>query len=361
MGTLKQFIKQQQTLERRLFWSILVVVTLVATSSAVFTIFEGLNMTASLCSIGCAAVCLVVALVAVRTSLYDQCYLVLCCVLTCFMLPLLFLFCGGITSGMPLYCITATALLAYAKRGYPKLIAFLVSVAVQVTTLVVTWRQPELVFMELNRDDSYLDILATVILTSITLFAVGAVAMRSYAVERESKEELLSKLDYLSMRDPLTEVYNRRYLMTFLENEVWRRRDSYFLFMLDLDGLEHLNYGYGHAFGDRALCAVAQLLMQKKSSSGKECVARCGSGSFVFVMEDSSEGEALARGEQIRRDVENMRFEENSMVHLTISAGFVTCGNRSLLNAKLALDKVMELLQVAKSLGKNQIRSMMDG
>lgn len=360
MGSIRQFFRRQVSLERRLFWSILVVVTLVAASSAAFTIYEGLNLTASLCSVGCSVVCLVVALVAVRTSLYDQCYLVLCCVLTCFMLPVLFLFCGGITSGMPLYFITATALLAFSKRGLSKAIAFVVSVAVQVGVFIATWVKPELVIMEMDRDGSYLDILVTVILTSFTLFAVGAVAMRSYEKERLSKEELLSRLDYLSMRDPLTEVYNRRYLMTFLENEIWRRRDSYYLFLLDLDDLDRLNYNYGHAFGDRALTSIAQILNRKVVSPSKECVARFSSGSFVFVMEAPSEGDALTRAEQIRRDVENLRLEENSMVRLTISGGFVACASHGLLSVKQALDKSMELLQVAKSLGKNQIRGMMD-
>lgn len=232
MGSIRQFFRRQVSLERRLFWSILVVVTLVAASSAAFTIYEGLNLTA--------------------------------------------------------------------------------------------------------------------ILTSFTLFAVGAVAMRSYEKER------------LSMRDPLTEVYNRRYLMTFLENEIWRRRDSYYLFLLDLDDLDRLNYNYGHAFGDRALTSIAQILNRKVVSPSKECVARFSSGSFVFVMEAPSEGDALTRAEQIRRDVENLRLEENSMVRLTISGGFVACASHGLLSVKQALDKSMELLQVAKSLGKNQIRGMMD-
>lgn len=360
MGRFKQFLKQQKALERRLFWSILVVVTLVSTFSAIFTIFEGLNLTASLCSIGCAVVCLAVALVAVRTSLYDLCYLVLCCVLTCVLLPLLFLYCGGVTSGMPMYFITATALLAFAKRGAAKVVAFFVSVAVQVATFLATWYEPGLVVMELDRGDSYLDMLVTLILTSFTLFAVGAVTMRSFEKERETKEELLSKLDYLSMRDPLTDLYNRRYLMTYLENEVWRHRDSFYLFMLDMDDLDKLNHNYGHAFGDRALSAVAEVLTRLELNGRKGCVARFGSGTFVYVMRCDSEGDALSKVEQIRHEVEDLRLEGNSMVQLSISGGFVACGNRSILNVKQILDKAMELLQVAKSLGKNQVRSLVD-
>ena len=99
---LKNFWGAQDTLERKMFWSILVVVTVVATCSAIFTIYEGLNFSASLASLGCAVLCFIIAFVAVKTSLYNQCYLVMCCALSCFLMPMLFLFCGGITSGMPL-------------------------------------------------------------------------------------------------------------------------------------------------------------------------------------------------------------------------------------------------------------------
>ena len=118
--SIRKFLGNDNSLERKMFWSILVVVTVVASLSAIFTVIEGLNLAASFCSIGCAAVCLIIAVIAVRTSLYNQCYLVMCCILSCFLMPLLFLFCGGITSGMPLYCITSLSLIAFAPRGKAK-------------------------------------------------------------------------------------------------------------------------------------------------------------------------------------------------------------------------------------------------
>jgi hypothetical protein len=147
--SLKHFWGVQDTLERKMFWSILVVVTIVATCSAVFTVYEGINASASLASLGCAVLCFIVAFVAVKTELYNQCYLVMCCALSCFLMPMLFLFCGGITSGMPLYCITSLSLIAFATRGAAKRISFFISLLVQAVTIYISWKNPSVVFVDM--------------------------------------------------------------------------------------------------------------------------------------------------------------------------------------------------------------------
>ena len=218
---IKKFWRAQDTLERKMFWSILIVVTLVATISAIFTVFEGFNIAASLASLGCAALCILIAFIAVKTSLYNQCYLVMCCMLSCFLMPLLFLFCGGITSGMPLYCITSIALIALAGRGSPKIIAFIVSMIILMVVVYLSWLNPDMVFVSLDRDASYLDFIVTIFLTGITLFAIGSLSLMAYSEEREKNAKLVSKLDYLSTHDPLTGLYNRRHLLQYLENFIW--------------------------------------------------------------------------------------------------------------------------------------------
>lgn len=358
MGSLKQFWHKQDSLERKLFWSILVLVTIVATFSTVFTVYEGFNIMASLCSVGCVVVCFAVALVAVRTSFYDQCYLVLCCVLSCALLPLLFLFCGGITSGMPLYLVTAFSVLAFAKRSPAKTLAFTMTLLVQMGVFLITWSRPDLVSVVLGRDDSYLDILVSLVLSAITIYSMGEIYLKSYTQERKQKEELLEKLDYLSKRDSLTGLYNRRFLMNFMENVVWRNRDRFYLLEIDVDDFGKLNDSYGHAFGDQVLLSVANLVRDRSRSSAGECVSRLEGGRFAYLLTSSSESEALARAESIRREISTLRFEMNSIAQVTVSGGFVACSDRGLTEFEKALEKAGELVDVSKSLGKNMIRSL---
>lgn len=357
---LTNFWGAQHTLERKMFWSILVVVTVVATCSAVFTIYEGINASASLASLGCALLCFIIAFVAVKTSLYNQCYLVMCCALTCFLMPLLFLFCGGITSGMPLYCITSIALIAFAVQGRAKNISFIISLAIQAATIYWSWKNPNIVYTTLDRDGSFLDILVTHILTSITLFAVGSFSLMAYVQEREKREKLVARLDYLAVRDSLTGLYNRRYLLKFLEETVWKHRNDYFIVMFDLDNFKQVNNKYDHTFGDKVICAVGELIQNVGDESAGECVARYGCEKFIYLINAGSEVEAYSKVESIRKAVRQISFEEHQELQLTISGGLLPCSTKSVADVNQLLFRVDELVVSAKNQGKNQIRNMVE-
>ena len=357
---IKEFWAKQDSLERKLFWSIIVVVTGVATFSAIFTIIEGINSAASLSSVGCSVVCIIIAAIAVRTGLYNQCYLVMCCALTCFLMPLLFLFCGGITSGMPLYCITSLALIAFAVRGRAKNISFIVSLLVQAAVIYMSWKKPDILYTTLDRDGAFLDILVTHILTGITLFAVGSFSLMAYVQEREKSEKLVARLDYLAVRDSLTGLYNRRYLLKFLEERVWKHRNDYFIAMFDLDNFKQVNAKYDHTFGDKVICAVGELIQNVGDESAGECVARYGCEKFIYLINAGSEVEAYSKVESIRKSVRQVTFEEHPELRLTISGGLLPCNAKSAADVNQLLFRVDELVVSAKNQGKNQIRNMVE-
>lgn len=357
---LKNFWGAQDTLERKMFWSILVVVTVVAICSAIFTIYEGLNFSASLASLGCALLCFIIAFVAVRTSLYNQCYLVMCCALSCFLMPMLFLFCGGITSGMPLYCITSLALIAFAVRGRAKNISFIISLLIQAATIYMSWKNPDILYTTLDRDGAFLDILVTHILTSITLFAVGSFSLMAYVQEREKSEKLVARLDYLAVRDSLTGLYNRRYLLKFLDERVWKHRNDYFIAMFDLDNFKQVNTKYDHKFGDKIICAVSELIQKVSDEIAGECVARYGCEKFIYLISAGSEVEAYSKVESIRKAVRQIRLDEHPELQLTISGGLLPCSAKSVADVNQLLFRVDELVVSAKKQGKNQIRNMVE-
>lgn len=360
VDSIKKFWHAQDTLERKMFWSILVVVTLVAAISAIFTVFEGFNFAASLASLGCAALCIVIAIIAVKTSLYNQCYLVMCCMLSCFLLPLLFLFCGGITSGMPLYCITSIALIALAGRGRSKIIAFIVSMLIMMVVVYLSWINPGMVFVSLDRDASYLDFIVTMFLTGITLFAIGSLSLMAYSDEREKSAKLVAELDYLSMHDQLTGLYNRRYLLNYLENFIWKRRNDYYLAMLDLDNFKQVNCSCGNDFGDQIICKVGQALQKYEDAAIGECVARFGCEKFMYIINAGSEVEAYAKVESFRKAVRQMSFEKFAEIKVTVSGGLIPCNSKAITDVKQLLFKVDELVASAKKQGKNQIRNMVE-
>jgi two-component system, cell cycle response regulator len=106
----------------------------------------------------------------------------------------------------------------------------------------------------------------------------------------------------LSIRDPLTAAYNRRYLMERLPQEIeraCRNGQPLSVVLCDLDHFKNVNDTYGHLAGDGVLKAFAELLL---GSTRKDIdwVVRYGGEEFLIVMPETSAADAVAFAENIR-------------------------------------------------------------
>jgi diguanylate cyclase (GGDEF)-like protein len=109
----------------------------------------------------------------------------------------------------------------------------------------------------------------------------------------------------LSLIDPLTEVFNRRYLDRIISQEASRcdRRGSSLTFlMIDLDGFKSVNSRFGHLVGDRLLQEVAGLLRRTFRTS--DTVIRYGGDEFVALLPDTNEQQATQAIQRLLREVE---------------------------------------------------------
>src|ERR1044071_9454894 len=134
---------------------------------------------------------------------------------------------------------------------------------------------------------------------------------------------LQSKLREHAIRDPLTNLFNRRYLEETLERELaraGRERYSVCVIMIDLDHFKRVNDTYGHEAGDEVLKTVAITLSEHCRRGDFAC--RYGGEEFVIVMPNMSMDTVYERAEMIRQSLNSLRMPyRDDLLAITISMG----------------------------------------
>ena len=160
--------------------------------------------------------------------------------------------------------------------------------------------------------------------------------------------------------DPLTGLYNRRYLDELFGRELARsRRENapLALALIDLDHFKRLNDEYGHLDGDDVLRSVAQYLLVNLRSS--DTVFRIGGEEFLLILPGADAREATKRLEAICQGLAQKPIETRSgLRHVTLSAGLALWPEQG-----RALDELLQAadaaLYEAKRRGRNRVCSLL--
>lgn len=157
-------------------------------------------------------------------------------------------------------------------------------------------------------------------------------------------------LDLASKTDPLTGLYNRRFMNEKLKEVAQDSPEALSLIMVDIDHFKEINDTYGHDAGDRVLLEFSSLLKEHFSSN---CYAsRWGGEEFLLLCADSSLDTAKAIAETIRKKVKELQFEYP--LNLTASFGVMTVDKTDIPKTLVEVDR---LLYQAKQQGRDRIYS----
>ncbi len=167
-------------------------------------------------------------------------------------------------------------------------------------------------------------------------------------------------LEKVSLRDPLTEAWNRRYLNEMLVKE-WEKglknKIHLSILFLDIDDFQVFNQKYGHRVGDDLLIKISRILTGFSRRPG-EIVSRYGGGEFVFLLPQTTQDRAMEIGERIRRKVEGLYlFQESSRGYkpVTVSIGIATAIPDESSIPESLIAQAENAMFRAKKEGKNQI------
>lgn len=170
--------------------------------------------------------------------------------------------------------------------------------------------------------------------------------------------EANKKLEFLSTRDTLTGLYNRRFFYDYMSHNVLyleRYKIPCSLIILDLDDFKLVNDSYGHSFGDTVLVAFAQLLINQSRES--DLVIRWGGEEFVMVLFKTDAETALHFVNKLLTVQEQTPFEvAGKTIHITASAGIVNVKGVDEQALDEAFMEADTALYQAKHAGKNCAR-----
>lgn len=159
-----------------------------------------------------------------------------------------------------------------------------------------------------------------------------------------------------SIRDPLTGLFNRRYLQEALESEVrraTRKQGSIAVLMIDVDYFKQFNDTHGHAAGDAVLRAVGRFLAE--SVRGGDVACRWGGEEFVVMMPEAEIESAAARAEELRQAIEELgaTYAGGALGGITVSIGIAAFPRHG--SGEEVLQAADEALYRAKSEGRNRV------
>jgi diguanylate cyclase (GGDEF)-like protein len=164
---------------------------------------------------------------------------------------------------------------------------------------------------------------------------------------------LRDKLRSQALRDPLTGLYNRRYMEDTLQRVVRladRERHDVSVIMIDLDHFKRLNDQHGHAKGDTVLRDAAAVVINQMRETDVAC--RYGGEELIVVMPNCGLEAAAAKAERIRVGIEAL--SENGGVQVSASFGVAAIPATSLAAKDLVANADAALYR-AKQEGRNRV------
>jgi len=158
----------------------------------------------------------------------------------------------------------------------------------------------------------------------------------------------------LALIDPLTNLYNRRYIKLNIKRLIskYKRNNDYFsIILIDLDFFKNINDTYGHIEGDKVLKGISEFIILNVRTN--DIVGRWGGEEFIILCPNSYISEAKNISEKLRKGIEKLYFQND----IKVTASFGVSEYDPLINndQNSLINKVDKALYISKINGRNRV------
>jgi diguanylate cyclase (GGDEF)-like protein len=174
-----------------------------------------------------------------------------------------------------------------------------------------------------------------------------------------SNIRLRENLSNQSIRDPLTGLFNRRYVEENLQREISRaarKKEPVGVVMIDIDHFKTFNDLHGHAAGDRVLVELAGFLQSQMR--GADIVCRYGGEEFTLILPECTLDNTIRRANQLVADARQTTVQDGgrTLGHITLSMGVAAYPEHGA-NPAALLAAADAVLYKAKQAGRDRVVS----
>lgn len=255
----------------------------------------------------------------------------------------------GYNYGFHLYCMSIIPIIFYAKYmakklntpdPHPMAIAAVIVIIYMISSSISLIRGP---VYTINKK------------TSIIVFAANSLSVLGFLIYytkmiitliTDSEEELTN----MAHKDQLTGLYNRHYMLEYLEENKADKKINRWIAMLDVDDFKKINDTYGHNCGDYVLSKVAQIMKEQC----KNCIISRWGGEEFLVESGKTDEQCDIHLENLRKAVEEADFiYDEKKVKVTVTIGAAT--NKINENVDKWINRADDNLYYGKNNGKNQV------
>ncbi|MBI5335036.1 MAG: GGDEF domain-containing protein [Burkholderiales bacterium] len=200
--------------------------------------------------------------------------------------------------------------------------------------------------------------LAHFILVATTLPVISVLGDQLSAMRHRLKsqkaelEDAFMRIQEMAIRDELTGLYNRRYMLEVIAQQIQRLERSgasFSLVILDLDHFKRINDTLGHAVGDQVLRHFAQVA--RKNLRQTDVIARWGGEEFLVLLPDTPGDQGIQGVQRMRASLEEGPLVQKPEVKVTFSAGLTEFQPGETLEQ--AIERADQALYQAKARGRN--------